>query len=110
MNPPAVPPRFVPTLTDVVPQDTRTDPAKPVLRPDASAAAGPQREEQLVASVMQRVDMVFERRLREAVGKLILAQTEAVIPLLRTEIQGLVRDSVRQALAQEDASKQTGLE
>lgn len=99
-----VPPRFVPTLTDVV---QAGQPGQPQA-PGASAFAAPAQEEQMVQRVMQRVDMMLERRLREAVGQLILAQTQALGPRLREEIEGVVRESVRQAMAQELAAAAPG--
>ena len=94
-----VPPRFVPTLTDVVapgvpqPQGQFAELARPV--------PFNQLEDQMVHRVMQRVDLVLERRLREAVGQLILAHTQALGPRLREEIELVVRESVIQAVAQE---------
>lgn len=100
-----VPPRFVPTLTDVVQPGAMAETSR-----QASAwVPGAQREEQIVSRVMQRVDLVFERRLREAVGELILSQTQLLGPRLREEIEGLVRESVRQAVTQETATKNGGV-
>ena len=99
MNNAQVPPRFVPTLTDVVapgvsqPQSQFSEPSRPV--------SFSQLEDQMVHRVMQRVDLVLERRLREAVGQLILAHTQALGPRLREEIELVVRESVSQAVAQE---------
>lgn len=102
----ATPPRFVPTLTEIV------SPAGPVPA-DAHLSAHQgshqfvespgldQLEEQIVHRVMQRVDLVLERRLREAVGQVILAHTQALGPRLREEIDLVVRESVSQAIAQE---------
>ena len=93
-----VPPRFVPTLTDVVlpvlAQEQRIPPA-------SSPAAIVLLEDQVVHRVMHRVDLVLERRLREAVGQVILAHTQALGPRLREEIELVVRESVSQAVAQE---------
>jgi hypothetical protein len=97
MSSPSVPPRFVPTLTDVVHEGELRD----ALAPPAAQPALGQMEEQLVRRVMQRVDLVLERRLREAVGRLILAHTQALGPRLREEIELVVRESVSQAVAQE---------
>ena len=106
MNTPSAP-RFVPTLTDVV------QPGIPVhSQPGASTQAfngvpagsfqpGGQFEDQIVHRVMQRVDLVLERRLREAVGQVILTHTQALGPRLREEIELVVRESVSQAVAQE---------
>ena len=95
----SLPPRFVPTLTEVVRPETLT--SEP---PSGLVAAGVDRaasEEQLVLRVLQRVDLVLERRLREAVGALILEHTKALAPQLREEIVAVVRQSVSQAFAQE---------
>lgn len=92
------PPRFVPTLTEVVhPGQAATTPASQVTE---QASLG-MLEDQLVHRVMQRVDLVLERRLREAVGQVILAHTQALGPRLREEIELVVRESVSQAVAQE---------
>jgi hypothetical protein len=93
------PPRFVPTLTEVI-QPVRA----PVPATDTTSAAAVDRAEieaQLVQRVLQRVDLVLERRLREAVGQLILEHTERLAPQLREEIESVVRQSVNHAFAQE---------
>jgi hypothetical protein len=85
------PPRFVPTLTEIV-------------RSPASAAGGmgaALSEEQLVHRIMQRVELSLERRLREAIATTVLQQTQMLGPLLREEIELVVRQSVEQALADE---------
>jgi hypothetical protein len=88
------PPRFVPTLTEVVRNGAaaRTD-------PDTT-------QEQLVQRVMQRVDMSLERRLREAIAATVLEQTRALGPILREEIEIVVREAVAQAFADEIAAGQ----
>ena len=83
------PPRFVPTLTEVV-RGTESVP------PSGTAS-----EEQLVQRVLQRVDMVLERRLREAIAGVVLAQTRSLAPALRQEIEGVVRQAVAEAIADE---------
>lgn len=103
------PPRFVPTLTEIV--DPEIAPA--AYQPDGpladgSAAPAPvsgqsarELEEALVQRVLQRVDLILERRLREAVGQVILEHTETLAPRLRDEIEMVVRQSLNQAFAQE---------
>ena len=92
------PPRFVPTLTEVVvPQGVAPMPTSQV----AVQASLGMLEDQVLHRVMQRVDLVLERRLREAVGQVILAHTHALGPRLREEIELVVRESVSQAVAQE---------
>lgn len=95
---PIIPPRFVPTLTDVVQQLDASSP-QVVTSDDQHDAA--RLEDQIVHRVMQRVDLVLERRLREAVAQVILSQTQALGPRLREEIELVVRESVTQAVAQE---------
>lgn len=86
-----MPPRYVPTLTEVV----KSPPAPGV------PAAGGLSQEQLILRVMQRVDLTLERRLREAVAEAVLEQTRALGPLLRDEIESVVRETVAQAFADE---------
>lgn len=89
------PPRFVPTLTEVVQARRDTAPAEPVFI-----------EEQIVQRVMQRMDLTLERRVREAIGAVVLEQTRSLAPLLREQIETVVREAVSQAMAEEIASQQ----
>ncbi len=96
-----VPPRFVPTLTEIV---------HPALWPDARfieantpSVACSGREDLMVQRVLQRIDLILERRLQEAVGQLILNHTQILVLQLREEIEGVVRQSVVQAFEQEAA-------
>ncbi len=93
-----VPPRFVPTLTDVVHSVPRFGLNAPLSGPETGAVT---LEDQIVHRVMQRVDLVLERRLREAVAQVILSHTQTLGPRLRDEIELVVRESVSQAVAQE---------
>ena len=92
------PPRFVPTLTEIVQPVPLV--AASVLQPHAPASTTPPAE-MLVQRVMQRVDLVLEKRLREAVGQLILEHTQTLVPRLREEIERVTRQSVSQAIEQE---------
>lgn len=109
-RPPPAPPRFVPTLTEVV-----RPVAAPMPAPGPAAAAVPASpaqpaalaasadlQEQMVQRVLQRVDLVLDRRLREVVGQLILEHTQSMAPRLREEIEDVVRQSVSQAFANEN--------
>jgi 50S ribosomal subunit-associated GTPase HflX len=108
MSDAAQPPRFVPTLTEVIVPETQT-PAQDLDNPSAVAINGnlpepiamEKIEEAMVQRVLQRVDLILERRLREAVGQVILEHTETLAPRLREEIENLVRQSLNQAFAQE---------
>jgi hypothetical protein len=86
------PPRYVPTLTEVV---------KPAGTKAAVPPADGASQEQLIHRVMQRVDVSLERRLREAIAATVLEQTRAIGPLLREEIEQVVRQTVSQAFAEE---------
>ena len=93
MTPGRTPPRYVPTLTEVVKGSM-----------DARAPApGTMSEDQLVQRVMQRIDVTLERRLREAIAATVLEQTRSIAPLLREEIEIVVRETVAQAFADEAA-------
>lgn len=91
------PPRFVPTLTEVV----QSGPAPLAPTPGVS-------QEQLAHRVLQRVDMVLERRLREEIATVVLEQTSALVPLLRERLEDLVREIVADAIADEMQSRQRG--
>ena len=86
------PPRFVPTLTEVVTAGSAST---------APASLGPWSQEQLIHRVMQRIDLSLDRRLREAIATILLEQTRTVGPLLRDEIESVVRQTVAQAFEEE---------
>ena len=90
------PPRYVPTLTEVV---------KSSPNPVQASTVGLS-QDQLIQRVMQRVDMTLERRLREAIAATVLEQTRTIAPLLRDEIESVVRETVSQAFADESAAAQ----
>jgi hypothetical protein len=90
-----VPPRFVPTLTEVVQAPLVAAPAAP---------AGGRSDEQWVRRIMERVDLTLDRRLREAVAAVIVEQTRNLGPMLRDELEAVVREAVAQAMADELAA------
>ena len=92
------PPRFVPTLTEVV----HSGPA-----PLAPTSVVPQLD-QLAERVLRRVDLVLERRLREEIATVVMEQTSALAPLLRERVEDLVREVVSQAVAEEMQTRQRG--
>ena len=89
------PPRFVPTLTEVV--QSGPAPLGPSVVPPL---------DQLAERVLRRVDLVLERRLREEIASVVLEQTAALAPLLRERVEDLVREVVSQAVAEEMQSRQ----
>lgn len=89
--PPRVPPRFVPTLTEVVQSPGA-----------AQAPAVPEvSQEQLVQRVMQRVQLGLDQRLREAVAQVVLDHTRHLAPALANEAEQVLRAMVAEALAEE---------
>lgn len=117
-----VPPRYVPTLTEVVQAPVPAPPAsaasaapeppaevEPPEPPEPPAPVEPPiaaqptmlSEEQIVHRVMQRIDLTLDRRLREAIAGVVLEQTRLLGPLLREEIEAAVRQTVSQALSEE---------
>lgn len=123
--PPRTPPRFVPTLTDVVqvsgalqfagtkavPPQEAGAPEAPSCVPEPDGAAHGHRdlpeglEEHIVHRVMQRVDLVLDQRLREAIAQVIAEQTRSMVPRLREEVESVVRHAVYEAVADELAGK-----
>jgi hypothetical protein len=93
------PPRFVPTLTEVV----HSGPA-----PLAPSAGLPLSQDQLAQRVLQRVDLVLDRRLREEIATIVLEQTSALVPLLRERLETVLREVVAEAVADEIAARQRG--
>lgn len=91
------PPRFVPTLTEVV----QTGPA-----PLGPSPVPPLSQEQVTQRVMQRVELALDRRVREAIATVVLEQTSALAPLLRERLEAVVREVVAQALAEEMQARQ----
>jgi len=84
----------------------------PLMAPFAAVAAKPVltrplpegMEEYMVHRVMQRVDVVLDQRLREAIATVVQEQTRSVLPRLREEIESVVRHAVYEAVADELAS------
>ena len=76
----------------------------PVSAPVATRALPEGMEEYMVHRVMQRVDVVLDQRLREAIATVVQEQTRSVLPRLREEIESVVRHAVYEAVADELAS------
>lgn len=91
-TPPRNLPRFLPTLTEVV---------QPSVLAGASAPPTPDHEE-IVQSVMQRVDLVLERRLSEEVDAMVRTLVAEQLTTLRTglyeELEVVVRQAVSNAM------------
>ena len=89
-----IPPRFVPTLTEVV--HSGPVPLAPASPPALS-------HEQLAQRVLQRVDLALDRRVREAIAAVVIEQTDQLAPLLRERLELVVRQVVAEAVAEEIA-------
>ena len=73
----------------------------PVSAPVAARALPEGMEEYMVHRVMQRVDVVLDQRLREAIALVVQEQTRSMIPRLREEVESVVRHAVYEAVADE---------
>jgi hypothetical protein len=124
-----LPPRFVPTLTDVVQPDVlRPEPSMSIHQNSTAQVSRSEQtssfntshtqsasitpplmtletqlklENEILSRVMQRVDTVLEASLQEAVSEIVFAHTQTLTPRLREEIELVVRDAVMQAVSQE---------
>lgn len=83
-------PRFLPTLTEVV------HPSSVVT---AAVPATPELEE-TVWFVMQRVDMVIERRLSEEIDAMLRTVVTEQVQTLRLRLRQELEDVVRQAVSE----------
>jgi hypothetical protein len=90
------PPRFVPTLTEVVQGGA------------ANAGASRVAHEELVRRIMQRVDLTLDRRLREAIAGVVLEHSRQLAPALREQIEAVVEAAVAEALAEESDPGRSG--
>lgn len=88
------PPRYVPTLTEVV----HSGPVPLAPAPGLS-------QEQLVQRVLQRVELVLDRRVRETIATAILEQTNQLMPLVHERLEVLVRQLVAEAIAEENGTR-----
>jgi len=91
MSAPRVPPKFVPTLTEVVRR-----PADSAAIADAGGQVG---QERLVQLVMQRLQADLDTRIREHIAQLVLEQAHLLGPRLRGEMEASVRQAVAATLA-----------
>jgi len=62
----------------------------------------------VVHRVMQRVDVVLDQRLREAIAVVVQEQTRSMVPRLREEVESVVRQAVYEAVAEELAGERSG--
>ncbi|MFM7331879.1 MAG: hypothetical protein ACKO1L_09510 [Brachymonas sp.] len=113
---PQIPPRFVPTLTQVVSPTTQA-----VTRPNAASAPIPQvphlassallnaetiaqqTRQKLLVHMRQQIDLQLNKRIREAVSQLALEHAykmhEELQPQIEAVVADVVEDAMRQAIA-----------
>lgn len=100
-KPPANLPRFLPTLTEIV---------YPPGTPRKTRRASPVHEE-ILWFVMQRVDLVLERRIREEadamVHSVVAEKLQEVSARLRQELEPVVRQAVMDAMAAQSEAKES---
>lgn len=83
--------------------------------PSAASPAGPAAptltaadfsgiEEMVIHRIIQRVDVVLDQRLREAIATVVQEQTRSMVPRLREEVESVVRHAVYEAVADELAA------
>ena len=107
MNKSTVPPRFVPTLTEVV-SPIPSAGLQPLSEAATVSAQAPQvghSQEELVRQVLLKIEVTLERRLRELVGQMVLEQSHALLPALRLEIEALVREAAAQLIKQDSIAR-----
>lgn len=93
------PPRFVPTLTEVV--HSAPLPEAGEAEAGSASSARSASEDVMVRRVLRRLDTILEQRVHEAVATLVLAHTHMLAERLREEIAEVVRQCVSQAFAEE---------
>lgn len=118
-----VPPRYVPTLTEVVtglessqveacvaqpaPELPAAAPLEvvpavlfeaPVVPSAADMAAA---EEQLVQRLLQRVELTLDQRLQACIAQVVQEQTRSITLRLQEELESVVRQTVHDAVVQE---------
>jgi hypothetical protein len=67
-------------------------------------------EEYLVHRLMQRVDLVLDQRLKEAISLVVQEQTRSIVLRLREEVETVVRQAVYEAVEDELAQQVKGKE
>ena len=108
------PPRFLPTLTEVVQVGpVALDAAKPALgdavfatplsppMPEVTESNAPSPVELNVSKILFRLEVPLQARLKLAVGEIIQGHVDALMPLIAQEIEAVVRETVREGVTAE---------
>lgn len=102
-------PDRVPTLTDVLHASDSTLAAASVDTPaDAPAAAAPDESAlaaALLAGIQDRIDLMFQARLREAIAPALARAVDGLLRELGPELAQALRETAERAVAQELARR-----
>jgi len=119
MNSPAMPPRAVPTLTEVLveaelgqepeqalplpePAETLAEvEPEPAPVPEDPAVVEARITQHVLVDLQRQVDLMLEYRLREALSPALARVCDMLIREARTELASTLRDVVARAVAQE---------
>lgn len=106
------PPRFLPTLTEVVQAGQDVSKASPGeaafaaplkgVRPDSAAdESGISVVEMNISKILFRLEGPLQNRLKLAVSEIIQGHVDALMPLIAQEIEAVVRETVREGVSAE---------
>jgi hypothetical protein len=96
----------LPTLTEVMVEGPRNPPAVGATAAPETAAVDESRiVDNVMAGLQQRVDQMFEFRLREALGPVLARAADLVVHDARQELAHTLRDVVSRAVSQELARR-----
>ena len=106
------PPRFLPTLTEVVqtgadaPQASLGEaafaaPLKTARQSSGAEVDGTSVVEMNVSKILFRLEGPLQNRLKLAVGEIIQGHVDALMPLIAQEIEAVVRETVRESVGAE---------
>ena len=94
-----IPPKFVPTLTEIVQPGSKKGGQAPATNEPPDALWAQVDEQALSARIMQDLDISLESSLRRVVSDVVSEHVARMVPVLRAEIELQVREAVRKALA-----------
>lgn len=106
------PPRFLPTLTEVVQTSADASKASPgeaafaapltTARQNSDVdAQSPSVVDMNVSKILFRLEVPLQNRLKLAVGEIIQSHVDALMPLIQKEIEAVVRETVREGVSAE---------
>ena len=103
-----VAPRFVPTLTEVVPAPAKLvaapSPVSPAVPPSTASTAAPD-SDALAEWIQVEVSESLQRNLHDLIATALVEQIDAVAARLQSDIEPMVRRAVREAVANEAATR-----